>query len=126
MLKNLPFFKDISPPILTFLSPIDNPWFNNGTLELSWTYNEEAVSRCQLLTSVYLLVVNCSNNSVYFGSLQPGLYMLYIQAEDRAGNSAQEVIVRWTVGEFIFSVYIYCTYTIALSVSSSGGTCIMK
>lgn len=91
----------MSPPILTFSSPIDNPWFNNGSLELSWTYNEEAFSRCQLLTSVYLLIVNCSSNKVSFSNLQPGSYTLYIQAEDKAGNSAQEVIVTWSVGEFV-------------------------
>ena len=89
----------VSPPILTFSSPIDNPWFNNGSFELSWTYNKEAFSHCQLLTSVYLLVVNCSSNRVVFSNLQPGSYTLYIQAEDTAGNSAQEVIVAWTVGE---------------------------
>ena len=82
---------------------ISNPWYNNGTLELSWTYNEEATSRCQLLTSVYLLVVNCSSERVFFSDLQPGVYRLYIQAEDRAGNVAQEVVVQWTVGKLLIT-----------------------
>ena len=90
---------DVFPPILTFTRSVSNPWYNNGTVELSWTYNEEASSRCQLLTSVYLLVVNCSNRSVFFNNLQPGMYTLYIQAEDTVGNVAREVIVPWTVGK---------------------------
>ena len=93
----------MAAPILTFTSTISNPWYNNGTLELSWTYDEEATSRCQLLTSVYLLVVNCSSRRVFFNDLQPGIYRLYIQAEDRTGNVAQEVVVRWTVGKLLIT-----------------------
>ena len=89
---------DVFPPVLTFSNPVDNPWYNNGTVELSWTYNEEASSRCQLLTSSYLLVINCSNRSIFLSDLEQGQYTLYIQAEDTAGNIAQEVVVRWTVG----------------------------
>ena len=85
---------DVSLPILTFTRSVSTPWYNNGTVELSWTYNEDVSSRCQLLTPDYLLVVNCSNRSVFFNNLQPGMYTLYIQPEDTAGN----VKVQWIVG----------------------------
>ena len=51
------------------------------------------------MTSSHLLVLNCSSKSVSISGLEPGLYTLYIQAEDIAGNVAPEVAVRWTVGE---------------------------
>ena len=93
----------MAAPVLTFTRTISNPWYNNGTLELSWTYDEEATSRCQLLTSIYLLAVNCSSRRVFFSDLQPGIYRLYIQAEDGAGNVAQEVVVQWTVGKLLIT-----------------------
>ena len=86
-------------PVLTFSTNISDPWYNNGTVEIQWSYNEESSSTCRLLSPALLQEVNCGSDQVRFSNLPDGVYTLYIEGQDRAGNTIQES-VRWTVGKF--------------------------
>ena len=85
-------------PILTFSTNISDPWYNNGTVEVAWSYNEESSSTCRLLTPSLLREEYCVSNQVRFTNLPDGRYTLYIEGQDRAGNTIQES-VQWTVGK---------------------------
>ena len=88
------------PPILEFLNPVDNPGYNNGTVEFAWAYNDSEIvsTHCQLLTSSYVLSVDCANNNISFSNLEVGPYSLYI-IPGYSNGSFDEFIVQWTVGK---------------------------
>ena len=86
-------------PVLTFSTNISDPWYNNGTVEIWWTYNEETSSSCQLLSPSLLQEFNCRFDQVRFSNLPDGRYTLYIEGQDNAGNIIQES-VRWIAGKF--------------------------
>lgn len=85
-------------PVLTILTNIPDPWYNNGTVEVQWSYNEETSSSCWLLTPSVLREEYCVSNQVRFTNLQDGRYTLYIEGRDRAGNTIQDS-VQWIVGK---------------------------
>ena len=89
------------PPILEFLNPIDNPGYSNGSLEFAWAYNDSEIvsTRCQLLTSSFVLSIDCANNNISLSNLEVGPYTLYIIPGYSNGSFAEEFIVRWTVGK---------------------------
>lgn len=85
-------------PVLTFLTNIPDPWYNNGTLGIQWSYNEETSSSCRLLTPSLLREEYCVSNRVRFTNLPDGRYTLYVEGQDQAGNTVQDS-VQWIVGK---------------------------
>ena len=68
-------------------------------MDIQWSYNEETMSSCRLLSPSRLQEYNCRSNQVSFNNLPDGRYTLYIEGQDRAGNIIQDS-VRWTAGKF--------------------------
>ena len=79
---------DITPPIITYL---ENPSLSNSNISLSWISNENVNWSCILSKEDNETVENCSD-AIWTGyGLDEGIYKLYINATDDAGNVARVV-----------------------------------
>ena len=85
--KNFWTFKtmDVTPPVITFL---ENPSISNSNISLSWRSNEKVHWKCNLLKDNTETSVNCSEAEWKGYNLSEGIYELYINATDDAGNVA--------------------------------------
>ncbi len=95
---------DITPPILTL---VNNLFFSNANITISWRYDEETSSSCTLQTPTDLFVIIC-NESVSLTGLREGIHTLYIVGTDLAGNVARTVRKSWTVGRFMEIKWMVC------------------
>ena len=88
---------DITPPHLTFIL---TPLYSNGTITVSWVFNEEATVICTLQTPEDFFMTSCVGDLFFMSGLSRGTYTLFIQGTDNAGNVANIVTHTWEVGKY--------------------------
>ena len=73
---------------------------SNEGIAVSWVFNEEAFSTCELHFPATLNVstVPCFNNTVMLTYAEEG-YSLFIQGIDVEGNEAEPVRLTWSIGK---------------------------
>lgn len=76
---------DVTPPVLTFMP---HEMYSLGSINISWTYNEPATSKCLIQSSQSTFGIAC-NNSLSLFNLTEGDYTLFVQASDSSGNAKQ-------------------------------------
>ncbi|CAG2191762.1 unnamed protein product [Mytilus edulis] len=84
---------DITKPVLTFKS---GPTATNGSINISWTFNEPVTSSCTIVKPDRTEKVKC-NNSWSGNNLKEGFYTLFIFGTDSEGNQAD-------VGKYEFQI----------------------
>ena len=77
------------------------PFYSNGTITISWVFNERTSVICTLQTPEDLLITSCVGDLFFMSGLNGGIYTLFIQGTDNAGNVANIVTHTWEVGKFI-------------------------
>ena len=89
---------DVTPPKLQISSPV----LSNEGITLHWSYDEEAVSICELQPPSLLTMtaIPCSGNVFLLtNDLQVEGYSLFIRGTDLAGNVAAPIQFTWNIGK---------------------------
>ena len=91
------FAADVTPPRLQISSPV----ISNEGITLRWSYDEEAVSLCELQAPSMLTMttIPCSGNVFLLTNDLKGS-SLFIQGMDVAGNVAAQIQLTWNVGKY--------------------------
>ncbi|CAC5402582.1 unnamed protein product [Mytilus coruscus] len=85
--------RDVTKPELTFKL---GPTATNGSITISWTFNEPVTSSCTIVKPDRTHKSNC-NNSWSGDSLKEGFYTLFIFGKDLEGNQAD-------IGKYEFQI----------------------
>ena len=90
------FTADVTPPRFQIGSPV----ISNEGITLRWSYDEEAVSVCELQppSMLSMTTIPCSGNVFLLTNDLEG-YRLFIQGTDVAGNVAAPIQLIWNVGK---------------------------
>ena len=91
------FAADVIPPRLQISLPV----ISNEGITLRWSYDEEAVSVCELEPPLLLTIttIPCSGNVFLLTNDLLEGYSSFIQGTDVAGNVAAPIQLMWNVGK---------------------------
>lgn len=76
------------------------PTVTNGSITISWTFNEPVTSSCTIVKPDGTDKWSC-NNSWYGDSLKEGFYTLFIFGKDLEGNQADVGNYRFQIGKIV-------------------------
>ena len=76
---------DLTPPVLTFLP---YKMYSGGSIDIAWTYDEPATSRCLIQSPLSISRTTCNDKLSLF-NLTEGDFTLFVQASDVSSNAKQ-------------------------------------